>query len=332
MSGPTTLCTRWGTSTGGISHSFPAVRPVGAGSRHDQLQRAPPPPAYHPLQLCRGASEEERRRYLLPDSLEEFAYLSGSGCTRIPGVDDASEFQRVKDAMAAVGISVEQQAELFAVLAAVLWLGNVQFVPLHDDAVTVDSASMPAVAATAALLQCEQGALLAALTTRQMVAGGEQITRELGMEAALDNRDALSKAIYAAAFRWLVDRINEALAVGGRRGETTTLSILDIYGWCWGHCHVCLSVMGEYSSPLRMIPSLRLHLLRTTPICCRLARLGKSVSLLAPLAGFECFKENSFEQLCINFANERLQQQVGFGFFVLQMPWQLLGRLACWPV
>lgn len=145
-------------------------------------------------------------------------------------MDDAAEFQRVKAAMATVGISAEQQAELFAVLAAVLWLGNVQFVPLHDDAVTVEGASMPAVAAAAALLQCEQGALLVALTTRQMVAGGEQITRELGMEAALDNRDALSKAIYAAAFRWLVDRINAALAVGGRRGETTTLSILDIYG------------------------------------------------------------------------------------------------------
>ncbi|PRW61206.1 myosin-1-like isoform X1 [Chlorella sorokiniana] len=219
------------------------------------VHQQPDERSYHIFyQLCRGATEEERRRYLLPASLEEFAYLSGSGCTHIPGVDDAAEFQRVKAAMAAVGISPEQQGELFAVLAAVLWLGNVQFVPLHDDAVTVDGASMPAVAAAAALLQCEQGALLAALTTRQMVAGGEQITRELGMEAALDNRDALSKAIYAAAFRWLVDRINAALTVGARRGETTTLSILDIYG-------------------------------------------------------FECFKENSFEQLCINFANERLQQQ-----------------------
>ena len=54
--------------------------------------------------------------------------------------------------------------------------------------------------------------------------------------------------------RWLVEKINVALAVGNKRTSDVSLSILDIYG-------------------------------------------------------FECFKENSFEQLCINYANERLQQQ-----------------------
>jgi len=85
-------------------------------------------------------------------------------------------------------------------------------------------------------------------------AGGETIDMELKMEAALDTRDALAKSIYAALFRWLVEKINAALAVGNKRTSGTSLSILDIYG-------------------------------------------------------FECFKENSFEQLCINYANERLQQQ-----------------------
>lgn len=187
---------------------------------------SPPSP---PLQLCRGATAEERERYRLPPSLDAFAYLAGSGCTEIPGVDDAAQFAQVKSAMAAVGIDGEQQAALFSVLAAVLWLGNVAFTPLSDDAVAVDPASLPALRTAAALLGVGEAALCAALTSRQMVAGGEAITRDLSLEAALDARDALAKATYAAAFRWLVERINGALAVGAAACDTT-LSILDIYG------------------------------------------------------------------------------------------------------
>ena len=60
--------------------------------------------------MCRGLSIEEAASYLLPtDALTAFRYLNSSGCTSIPGTDDSAEFQEVRQAMEAVGISHEEQ-------------------------------------------------------------------------------------------------------------------------------------------------------------------------------------------------------------------------------
>ena len=223
--------------------------------------------SYHVFyQLCRGAAADERAACLLPaaDDLETFAYLRGSGCTQIPGVDDAAEFAEVKRAMGDVGIGADQQRGIWRVLSAVLWLGNVEFSsPGDSDAADVAAGESEAALARAAeLLGVPPAALAAALTRRNMVAGGEHITRELSVAAATENRDALAKAVYESLFRWLVNAINAALAVG-QTAAATSLCILDIYG-------------------------------------------------------FECFAQNSFEQLCINYANERLQQQFAAHLFKLE--------------
>jgi len=220
-------------------------------------------------QLCRGAAHEDRVACSLPapEDLTTFAYLSGSGCTDIAGVNDAADFAEVQRAMTDVGIDPEQQQGIWRVLAAVLWLGNIEFVPSgrdSSDAVNVadTDTSTHALHTAAELLSVPEEALAQALTRRRMVAGGELITRELSMDAALENRDAFAKAIYEAQFRWLVNQINVALK-SVRSAATTSLCILDIYG-------------------------------------------------------FECFHENSFEQLCINYANERLQQQFAAHLFKLE--------------
>ncbi|VDP17627.1 unnamed protein product, partial [Onchocerca flexuosa] len=75
---------------------------------------------------------------------------------------------------------------------------------------------------------------------------------------AVERRDALVKILYAAAFAWLVSKINEVLGEQMKNNKSKSterfIGVLDIYG-------------------------------------------------------FETLEVNSFEQFCINYANEKLQQQ-----------------------
>ena len=220
---------------------------------------------YHVFyQLCAGATPEERKEFNVLSNPGDYKYLSGSSCVSIKGVDDVLEYREVKSALAAVGVSKEDIHEVFRIVAAVLWLGNISFVEDEDqdNAASVSGDAKEALETSAKLLGTTPENLEISLVSRKIMAGGESIIQRLNADQAADGRDALAKAIYAALFDWLVVQINTSFAKDGRQG-LTSISILDIYG-------------------------------------------------------FEFFKRNSFEQLCINYANERLQQQFNRHLFKLE--------------
>lgn len=186
---------------------------------------------------------------------ENYLYTNKAGCLDVDGIDDTQDFRDTLEAMHTIGLSQDEQNDVFRMIAAILWLGNVQFDEDDQGNGAIKDASVTQFVAY--LLEVEPAAVNKALTIRIMETSrggrrGSVYEVPLNPVQAAAVRDALSKAIYTNLFDWIVDRVNKAMRTQGGHVQNT-IGILDIYG-------------------------------------------------------FEIFDHNSFEQLCINYVNEKLQQ------------------------
>eukprot|EP00958_Prasinococcus_capsulatus_P002001 scaffold179_cov368-Prasinococcus_capsulatus_cf.AAC.41 len=194
---------------------------------------------------------------------------------------DAQEFKRVMAAMEEVGISQVQRDNLLMVLAAILHLGDLTFEEKTDEheksehhsneGAAIDKKSKEALDHAAELLQVPSRELEKRLCTQtiKVLGSNESYERPLEIVDARKSRDSFNKALYSKLFEWLVRLLNAS--VGGVTKQAIDTHELD-------------DSQDEYGT------------------------FGYSIGIL-DIYGFECFEKNSFEQLCINLANEHLQQQ-----------------------
>uniref|UniRef100_A0A672M698 Osteoclast-stimulating factor 1 n=1 Tax=Sinocyclocheilus grahami TaxID=75366 RepID=A0A672M698_SINGR len=178
-------------------------------------------------QLIDGCTPQQREELgiMTPDY---YYYLNQSGTYKVDGTNDSKDFQ-------------ETMVHIF--INIIILCVDI-FYPAFN----------PVLAFPAYLLGIDQNRLQEKLTSRKMDSkwGGksESIDVTLNREQACYTRDALSKALYARLFDYLVEAINKAIQ---KPNEELSVGVLDIYG-------------------------------------------------------FEIFQRNGFEQFCINFVNEKLQQ------------------------
>jgi len=209
-------------------------------------------------QLC---SDREAASKAGLSSAERYDYISS--CVNVEGTDDLEQFNVTRNAMDVVGISREEQAEIFDLVSAVLSLGNVSFVEDsgndHRDGCKIKNRKPLEEAVKK--LGCDIQILEKYLINKHITAGTEEYDVPLTVERASTTRDALSMILYSRMFDWIVKRINESTQ--SKRAVKNSIGVLDIYG-------------------------------------------------------FEVFEHNSFEQLCINYANEKLQQQFNQHIFKLE--------------
>eukprot|EP01111_Echinosteliopsis_oligospora_P014912 TRINITY_DN5735_c1_g1_i3.p1 TRINITY_DN5735_c1_g1~~TRINITY_DN5735_c1_g1_i3.p1 ORF type:complete len:1071 (+),score=360.39 TRINITY_DN5735_c1_g1_i3:181-3393(+) len=206
-------------------------------------------------QLLAGASEQEKANYAL-SSPDYYFYLNQGACYTVDGMNDAQEYADVRNAMNVIGMSPQEQDDVFRLVASVLHLGNVTFT--EDKAGNAQIADPETLTYASTLLQVPEQSLSGAILSRVVNTGGAGGARRStynvpqNVEQACVARDALAKSIYDRMFSWLVVRVNTALQLH-KAPFQNVIGILDIFG-------------------------------------------------------FEIFEKNGFEQFCINFVNEKLQQ------------------------
>jgi myosin-5 len=212
-------------------------------------------------QLVAGISDKERQELnVLP--VEEFEYLNQGNTPTIDGVDDKAEFAATRQSLKTIGVTDEQQTQVFRLLAGLLHLGNVKIGASRNDSVLAPTDTSLQLACR--ILGIDAAEFAKWTVKKQLVTRGEKIVSNLTQAQAIVVRDSVAKFIYSSLFDWLVEIINESLATEEVLSKVSSfIGVLDIYG-------------------------------------------------------FEHFAKNSFEQFCINYANEKLQQEFNQHVFKLE--------------
>uniref|UniRef100_A0A665X0M6 Unconventional myosin-Ic-like n=1 Tax=Echeneis naucrates TaxID=173247 RepID=A0A665X0M6_ECHNA len=192
-------------------------------------------------QLLNGGDEMLLKTLYLEKNPHNYNYLAKGNCPRVSSINDKNDWKVVMKALSVIGFTEEEK--LLSIISGVLHLGNIQFGEGEEGETYITTE-------TQILLGVDGSALTEALTHKKLTAKGEEVMiSPLNFEQAMSARDALAKAVYGRTFNWLVEKINQSLALK----SSSVIGLLDIYG-------------------------------------------------------FEVLQHNSFEQFCINYCNEKLQQ------------------------
>ncbi|KAM8943784.1 myosin XVB [Lycaon pictus] len=180
-------------------------------------------------EMLAGLDPVERERLSLQGP-ETYYYLNQGQACSLQGKDDAQDFEGLHKALQV--ICPEEVTAAWAVLAAILHLGNICFSSSERGSQEVAAVSSWAeIHAAARLLMVPPEHLEGAVTRRVVETPYGWVCRSLPMESAIDARDALAKALYSRLFTWLLRRTNAQLAPP-REGESMdTITVVDVYGF-----------------------------------------------------------------------------------------------------
>ena len=206
---------------------------------------------YH---LAAAAPADERKRLGLEKGPDGFAYLSPGKCAERPPpppppphrlrrrVDDPTpdalplprsehtiasmpddEFYKlISSCLKTCGLSDETLREVYAIVAAVLHIGNSTFEGDEEAKLTSSDGGKA--------IELLGADVSNSFVQRTMKVGMEMMQVPLNPEKAAHARDALAKTVYQRLFEWVVNQVNKKIA-GTAAPDSRFIGLLDVFGF-----------------------------------------------------------------------------------------------------
>ncbi|KAF7273159.1 hypothetical protein GWI33_014109 [Rhynchophorus ferrugineus] len=252
----------------------------------------------------------------LSNDIYDYHYVS-QGKTTIPNVDDKEEMQLTDEAFDILGFTQEEKNDIYKITAAVMHMGTMKFKQRgrEEQAEADGSAEGENVAK---LLGVDAQALYTALVKPRIKVGNEFVTQGRNVSQVTYSVGAMSKAMFDRLFKYLVKKCNETLDTKQKRQHF--IGVLDIAGFeifdYNGFEQLCINFTNE---KLQQFFNHHMFVLEQEEytregIVWQFIDFGMDLAACIELIE----KYNGLEQLCINFANEKLQQFFNHHMFILE--------------
>ncbi|KAL7303611.1 hypothetical protein TKK_0003759 [Trichogramma kaykai] len=244
-------------------------------------------------------------------------YNVSQGKITIPGIDDNEEMGLTDKAFDVLGFTQEEKDDIYKITAAVMHMGGMKFKQRgREEQAEADGTEEGERVAKLLGIDCQD--MYKNLLKPRIKVGNEFVTQGRNKDQVSYSVGAMSKAMFDRIFKWLVKKCNETLDTKQKRQHF--IGVLDIAGFeifdYNGFEQLCINFTNEKLQQFFNHHMFVLEQEEYKKEGINWAFIDFGMDLLACIELIEKF--NSFEQLCINFTNEKLQQFFNHHMFVLE--------------